>query len=167
MRINKAWIPWPAAALIFVVAMAWVMRGQQMPDARLTPGAANPLVTQANIQQTVCVAGYTARIRPARAYTDKLKLQQMRERGLPGTPADYEEDHRLDLAGGGAPSDPANLWPQPWPEARLKDRLETYTHREMCAGRMTLAQVQAIFLGDFWVAYDRLAAMKHWPPRRH
>ena len=151
--------------ILLPVALCGAALAQSVPPADV-PGAVNPLVTQANLAQTVCVAGYTAKVRPAVKYTDALKVKKMAALGLPGKPADFELDHRVDLAAGGAPSDPANLWPQPWPEARLKDRLETYTHREMCAGRMTLVQVQAIFLGDFWAEYDRVGAQKHWPPRR-
>lgn len=126
------------------------------------PGAVNPNVTQANIHQTVCVAGWTKTIRPPASYTNKLKRKLMADQGLTGDMNQWELDHRLDLAAGGAPRDPANLWLQPWPEARLKDRLESYEHRQMCAGKITLAQVQAIFLGDFWVEYDRVAQIHGW-----
>src|SRR5258708_3844160 len=35
-----------------------------LPDSTCTPGSTNPNVTQANIQQTICVSGYTQTIRP-------------------------------------------------------------------------------------------------------
>src|SRR2546425_9696947 len=35
------------------------------PDPAITPGVPNPHVTQANIQQTICVRHRTATIRPA------------------------------------------------------------------------------------------------------
>src|SRR6185437_12780780 len=34
------------------------------PDASITPGAIDPRVSQGNVQQTICVSGYTARVRP-------------------------------------------------------------------------------------------------------
>lgn len=123
----------------------------------LTPGALNPLVTQTNIAVTICAPGWTATIRPPVSFTNRLKLQQMPLYGYPvGTnPGSVEEDHREPLEIGGAPRDPRNLWPQPTDEARAKDRLESAVKRDVCAGRLTLQQGQAIFLGDFWREYDR------------
>ena len=85
-----------------------------LPDSHLTPGAVNPAVTQANIQQTICERGYTKTIRPPVSYTEPLKRRQLREYGY----ADqhiwhYEEDHLVPLEVGGAPRDPRNLWPEP------------------------------------------------------
>jgi len=36
------------------------------PDPETTPGVINPEVTQANIQQTICVKGWTRTLRPPR-----------------------------------------------------------------------------------------------------
>src|SRR5215470_574343 len=64
------------------------------PDPETTPGVTNPEVTQANIQQTVCVRGWTATIRPPHSYTDKVKKQQLQAaRFTDKTPTHYEEDH--------------------------------------------------------------------------
>jgi hypothetical protein len=43
------------------------------PDPETTPGVINPEVTQANIQQTICVKGWTTTIRPPASYTNSLK----------------------------------------------------------------------------------------------
>ena len=48
-----------------------------LPLSAVTPGATNPAVTQANIQQTICKANYTATIRPPASYTTKLKISQL------------------------------------------------------------------------------------------
>jgi hypothetical protein len=112
------------------------------PSYAPPPGALNPDVTQSNVAQTICVRGWTAGVRPPRAFTDALKRQQIAERHLPGIPADYEEDHLVPLELGGAPRDRRNLWPQPWPEAKRKDRLEAAYHRAVCAGRMTLSDAR-------------------------
>ncbi len=45
-----------------------------LPDSKCTPGAVNPNVTQDNIQNTICVSGYTTQIRPSTSYTNKLKV---------------------------------------------------------------------------------------------
>jgi hypothetical protein len=45
----------PASLALVLSLPAWV---SDIPNPLLTPGAINPEVTQANIQQTVCVEGY-------------------------------------------------------------------------------------------------------------
>jgi hypothetical protein len=50
---------------------AWA---SDLPDSSLTPGAINPEITQQNIQQTVCVKGYTKTIRPPTNYTNKQAI---------------------------------------------------------------------------------------------
>ncbi len=120
----------------------WLAPTTQAPNYSPPPGAINPQVTQANISTTICVPGWTKTIRPPVAYTSALKRQQMRERHLPGRPADYEEDHLIPLELGGAPQDPRNLWPQPIMQARLKDKVELALNRAVCANRMTLSAAQ-------------------------
>jgi hypothetical protein len=111
-------------------------------DPRITPGALNPAVTEATLATTVCVSGWTATIRPPTEYTNHLKLVQLKEYGFPGGPADYQEDHFISLGLGGDPTDPRNLWPEPWPRARAVDTIERELHSELCAGRRSLADVQ-------------------------
>lgn len=131
------------------------------PDPTLTPGAINPAVTQANIQQTVCKAGWTATVRPPASYTDKLKLAQMTKYGYPkGTdPKTVEEDHRVPLSSGGNPTDPRNLWPETrlgsWGASR-KDRLEVFEQHSLCKGKITLKEAQAVFLGDWIAQYKKI-----------
>ncbi len=100
-----------------------------LPNPAWQPGALNPDVTQGSIQTTICVSGYTSKIRPPVSYTDKLKVQQIQQYGYTDTnPADYEEDHLISLEIGGDPKDPKNLWPQPRHatpyNASTKDTLE-------------------------------------------
>jgi hypothetical protein len=120
------------------------------------PGALNPAVTQATIHRTICKDGWTTTVRPPDSYTNKLKREQMAERGLPGKPGDYEEDHFIPLELGGAPRDPANLWPQPYASewgARKKDRLETTLHRKVCAGEVSLDAAREAVRKDWTKAY--------------
>lgn len=121
------------------------------------PGALNVDVTQQNIASTICARGWTATIRPPASYTNRMKLAQMPLYGYPAAtdPRTIREDHREPLEIGGAPRDPANLWPEPRAEAQAKDRLEGAVKRDVCAGRLSLEQGQAIFLGDFWREYGR------------
>ena len=117
-----------------------------LPDPICTPGVADPRVTQDNILTTICVSGYTTRVRPSSRYTDALKAQQIKAYGYTDTKlADYEEDHLIPLEIGGHPTDPKNLWPEPlagpYP-ATKKDGLENSLHTKVCAGLMTLAAAQ-------------------------
>lgn len=126
--------------------------GDQMPtctitdgraDARCTPGALNPDVTQATIGQTICVPGWSDRVRPPTSYTTPLKRRQMVMYGVTGRPlADYREDHLIAQGLGGALTDPANLWPQPVAPSRVKDQDANRLRREVCAGRLPLADAQ-------------------------
>ena len=120
-----------------------------------TPGAIDARVVVVDLQKTICASGYTKTVRPTEAYTNTLKARQMKERHLVGKPDLYEEDHRVPLELGGSPISPDNLWPEPWPEAREKDRLENAIKKDVCKGVLTLEAGQAIFLSDFWAEYDR------------
>lgn len=131
------------------------------PDPHLTPGAANPAVTQANIRETICRRGYTRRIRPPRNYTERLKRRQMREyRYSDRRLRDYEEDHLVSLGIGGSPTDPRNLWPEPrhviggW-GSDAKDELEDRLHSAVCRGRLPLAEAQRAMAVDWIAAYKR------------
>jgi hypothetical protein len=118
-------------------------------DARCTPGVRNPQVTALNIASTICKSGWTATVRPAVSYTNRLKTQQMPRYGESGSPSLYEEDHLLPLELGGNPTDPANLWPEPWDGTRgahVKDVEETSLKRAVCGGRVKLADAQTQIL---------------------
>jgi hypothetical protein len=112
------------------------------PNYSPPPGALNPQVTQSNIAGTICRRGWTRTVRPPLSYTANLKREQMRQRRLPGSAADYEEDHFIPLELGGHPTDPRNLWPQPIAQAKRKDQWELSLNRTVCAGRMTLGAAQ-------------------------
>lgn len=121
------------------------------------PGAVNLAVTQVNIATTICVSGWTKTIRPAASYTNKLKAAQIITLGLVGDAHAFEEDHLISLEVGGNPTDPRNLWPQPWKgahNARHKDRLENLLHKLVCGGKLPLSDAQRELSAD-WVASYR------------
>ena len=133
-----------------------------LPNPSLTPGAIDPRVTQANIDQTICrPGGYTRSVRPPESYTERLKRAQIRQYGYADRRmGDYEEDHLVELAVGGAPSDPRNLWPQPHQAAGgwgsyAKDRLELRLHDLVCARRVSLAAAQSALATNWIAAYKR------------
>jgi hypothetical protein len=108
----------------------------------LTPGVLNPDVTQATIATTICVHGWTRTIRPPSTYTSALKLEQLDQYGESGPPSGYQEDHLISLELGGHPTDPRNLWPQPYPRASQVDAIENELNDAVCAGKLTLAEAQ-------------------------
>jgi len=148
---------------VFVIAeVSWLPR----PD--LTPGAIDPRVIQTNIQETICRQGYTATVRPSSSYTTKLKRMQLNQYGYEDAESRaFEEDHLIPLELGGHPTDPRNLWPEPWrytvakngagPEnielgAWAKDRVENWLHKQVCTGQMSLEEAQRGIAHD-WTQY--------------
>jgi hypothetical protein len=67
----------------------------------------------------------------------------------------YEIDHLISLEIGGADT-VKNLWPQPYyqhPGAHEKDILENWLHKQVCAGKMDLAEAQAKIRTDWYAEY--------------
>lgn len=139
------------------------------PDRQCTPGVVGgPL--------KVCQQR-TSTVRPPLAVTERLKRMQLGlQRPDAGVPvydwqdrrlADYEEDHLVPLALGGAPTDPRNLWPEPNapPGGGLtrsqKDDLEAWAFGQACRGahpKATVAAMQALFTNgaDIAAEYARI-----------
>ena len=66
----------------------------------------------------------------------------MRQYHETGSMSDYQEDHFISLELGGHPTDPRNLWPEPYPRASQMDQIENDLNDQVCAGQLTLAQAQ-------------------------
>ena len=136
-----------AILVLGLVALSVVRFGGSTAPAVLasptmTPGSLNPDVTQDTIGQTICVHGWTATVRPPTEYTNQLKSQQMPLYGESGSPSDYQEDHLISLELGGSPTDPRNLWPEPYPRATDVDKIENELNSEVCSDQLTLAEAQ-------------------------
>jgi hypothetical protein len=102
------------------------------------PGAIDPNCTK----ELICQDGYTKTVRPSVPYTNGLKKLQLEQRNLTDSLTSYEEDHFVPLELCGCAKCTENLWPEPWEEARKKDRIETWLHKQVCAGKMTLQEAQ-------------------------
>jgi hypothetical protein len=135
-----------AVAVLALLAYALLPRGGSvaavLASPALTPGSLNPDVTQATIGATICVRGWTKTVRPPQSYTTPLKLRQMQAYGERGPPSSYQEDHLISLELGGNPTDPRNLWPEPYPRASDVDRIENDLNAKVCSGELTLVEAQ-------------------------
>ena len=139
-----------AAALLAIGLLGGFRSGKGVPALSpdraswiLTPGVANPDVTQENLAETVCKHGWTSTVRPPTDYTNALKAEQMEAYRRAGTPSDYQEDHLISLELGGDPTDPRNLWPEPIERAvEVDTSVEDALNEQLCAGEITLREAQ-------------------------
>jgi hypothetical protein len=116
-----------------------------MPNRTLTPG---DVVQRDTV--SVCSTGNAGRHRKVSYRTrDRVYLAygipRGKRKGL------YEIDHLVPLELGGS-NRPANLWPQPLADAKLKDRVEDELHEAVCNGDMTLDAAQRAIERDWHTA---------------
>lgn len=64
------------------------------------------------------------------------------------TPGSYEIDHVVPLELGGS-NDKRNLFPEPYPGYRDKDKLENFMHRLVCDGTLALSRAQLFFMRKY------------------
>jgi hypothetical protein len=146
-----------AFLIVALLALAWNAHAANLP--------LNPDVTQENIDETICVRGWTKTVRPPFEVTNAIKLRKLRERGL--TEADksrFELDHVIPLALGGAPDDARNLRLEPWPEADRKDGVEACLAHAVCAGRISLSEARRRIWKDWRAAARACASRRLLPP---
>jgi len=168
--VVVGWLPGPRAPLPTasqpgsLVAGIATPRPAALPNPKRTPGSVNPAATQDNLDATVCKSGWASSVRPPAAYTNALKPVQIAQHGYADrNPRDYQEDHLVPLELGGAPRDPANLWPEPnvatLPDgtpvgSRQKDDLEDFLHQQVCMGAMRLVDAQRAMATDWIAAWE-------------
>src|SRR3954465_2423732 len=121
-----------------------------LPDPRCTPGSRFSRATRAQ----VCRPGYASSVRNVSAAKKDAVYGAY---GLRGhfNGRNGEVDHLVSLELGGSNS-VANLFPEaasPRPGSHEKDRLENALHREVCAGRISLARAQRLIARDWVAAY--------------
>ena len=105
------------------------------PDPTLTPGA---IVTTS--KTIICAPGYSKRTRKEVRITTLKRATALY--GLSWQPKKYEADHLISLELGGAPNDVRNIWPQAYPSAHGKDKVENALHKAVCKGEITVEEAQ-------------------------
>ena len=136
--------------------------GHLLNDLSVTPGGAVDSADSA----VICVSGYTSKpgVRHVTAAT-KAKAYELygatKSGHPPHAPSCCEVDHLISLELGGS-NDIRNLWPEPYPDASDKDKVENALHWLVCHGRLNLKAAQHGIATD-WVAFrDSLVAAGNW-----
>ena len=127
----------------------------QLPDHSCTPGSIDPAVTQADIHSTICRSGWTARVRPPEAQTERAKYDVAYPAYHLSPGAASELDHLVPLELGGS-NDITNLWPEAGRVPNPKDKVENALHDAVCSGKVTLAAAQQAIASDWTTAEQRL-----------
>ena len=141
-----------ALAVFLISAPALAQTLPVQPDNSLTPGAI------ASTDPAV-VCGFVdgeSYSRRHRVWHDKAGT--LLKYGLPLSDMRVvEDDDRVPVCLGGDNADPRNHWPEPWAQAREKDRLEDRICEMVCRDHsMSLQDGQAIFLGNWIARYQRI-----------
>ena len=115
----------------------------------------NPDVTQATISTTICETGWTRTVRPYVADMKRIKAEMLAAIGEPIERRNqYELDHLVPLALGGAVIDRRNLALQPIDDAREKDAIEVCLSSLVCQGKIDLEDAQGAIWEDWRKAGD-------------
>ena len=127
----------------------------RLPDPHCTPGGIDPAVTQANIQSTICVSGYTEQVRPPESQTEAFKFDQAYPAYGILSGDESELDHLVPLELGGD-NDAANLWPEVGALPNPKDAVESALNHAVCDRRVSLARAQRAIAHNWETAESRL-----------
>jgi hypothetical protein len=118
-----------------------------LPNSEFTPGHSDPKV----LKSTVCKKGYyqpdyTVSIDTRKAVLKRYRIDWNQR-------SSYEIDLLIPAELGGT-NDLKNLWPQPVAQTGQKDQLEQWLLKEVCAGRMELADAQNDISEDWLSLYQ-------------
>lgn len=150
------------ASLLALCLAATIVHAGDLPDPKITPGALDSEVSQANIKESICKQTHytwSEAHQPPVSFLQEVFDQQSKAYGLTDTNfKHYQMDHLIPLSLGGHPTDPKNLWPQllltKW-SARRKDYLEEEIHIKVCNGELALGEAQELFRSNWIEAYKR------------
>jgi hypothetical protein len=116
---------------------------EELPNPKLTPGAVRTVE-----HDKICITGTKyLRVNTAKLTRQVLALYgRKRHKG-------FEIDHLIPLGIGGA-NVVENLWPQSWPQARKKDRLEWHLRDLICKEGVDPVPLQNAIAADWRRAYE-------------
>lgn len=137
--------------------------GFYLPDPVCTPGAIDPMVTDANLDSTICRSGYTKTVRPPASETNRFKTLSLAQYGM-NYSSTTEFDHQIPLELGGANS-VSNLWPEPNATDATgfhnpKDVVENRLNRAVCSRQITLQAAQIAMATD-WTTAEHTLGLSH------
>ena len=141
-------------------------QGHLLNDLDVTPGRTNPAADTA----AICKKGYTSQpgVRHVTSATKRLVYASYgttRNGDPPHGVSCCEVDHLISLELGGS-NDQENLWPEPYPDATEKDKVENALHWLVCHGQLNLRVAQRGIARD-WVAFrDSLVGEGNWTGNR-
>ena len=143
------------ASIVYRPALEFPSSGNSnarlLPNRSLTPGASLPVR-----MVDICAMDHDEVVLPV---SHALQKDVFQEYGLQDVSTDdYEVDYLISPGLGGT-DDLRNLWPQPryhtlW-NSFVKDQLEDYLHRSVCAGKLDLATAQRDVSIDWIAAYKK------------
>jgi hypothetical protein len=134
---------WDAPS-VWIVLMISCLAAAHAPSATAAELPINLDVTQATIATTICQAGWTKTVRPYVGAMKTIKAEMLAAIGEPIERRNqYELDHLIPLALGGAVIDRRNLALQPIGEARQKDAVEVCLSSLVCQGKIELEDAQS------------------------
>lgn len=139
--------------IVGALAVGLLGIGLMLPTQKIYPqgvlipqgiGEIDQNITQANIQKTICVKGYSSKVRPAEGYTQSVRKH------LKAKPTDIL-DHAISIELGGQAQSLNNLWLEPKHityrgedlGSLSKDQVENYLHQEVCHNNINLTEAQA------------------------
>jgi len=149
--------------LFLMLFLSTSLNAGDLPDKVLTPGKADPHLTE----KVICAEDF--KTGEYRNVSSALKTRVYREYGVEpykgycSGEEGCEVDHLIPIYVGGA-NDITNLWPQPYEgqpwNARMKDRLEVKLHNLVCDGTLTLDQAQREISTNWIDAYKKYVLKK-------
>jgi hypothetical protein len=140
-----------------------------LPDAKVTPGVADPVAVADlsktphmvdGVERNICAEDFrTDPIRKSIKDFEKLKRDTCAEYSANSCDASVEGDHLISLENGGCKDCLENLWPEPEDADGVvgfhtKDVVENRTHDLICEGKVTLEQGQH-GLADDWYQFAK------------
>jgi hypothetical protein len=150
----------PGVLLALAVGGALLSAPAMAQDAQLLDAR----VTQESVADTICRPGYADTVAPPFEVVMAHKDRLLAARGIDaGDGVAYALDRRVPILLGGSPDAAANFDLLPWgghAGERRKSLLTVRLKRCVCAGRISLAEAQAIIAGNWSHKYDQLTRMQ-------